>query len=288
MNRLRSGCKVNLGLRVTGILPDGRHELSTVFYPLPEPCDSLTIGKMANGQFILHCQTPISGENILEKTLRIFNAAAGANFGAEIWLEKGVPQGAGLGGASGDAAIFLKWLNERLESPLGQSRLASLAAEIGADVPFFLQDRACAARGAGEVLVPILNAPEFWLLLLCPCIILSTGQVFQTYDRLGNFVAPLTNSRRTDKKFFREACGLPLPGENDLEAAAMTLCPQLAEVKRDLQAHNPDFVGMSGSGSSFYGVFFSEVKARKAKSRLAEKYSHLYLTHFAEIADAHS
>lgn len=286
MNKLRSGCKVNLGLRVTGVLPNGRHSLSTVFYPLSEPYDSLEIRKKAGGEFLLHCRPPMEGVNILETTLRVFNAATGANMGAEILLDKGVPQGAGLGGASGDAAIFLKWLSDQLPAPLPPADLAELGGEIGADVPFFLYNRPCAASGAGEILTPIRGAPEFWLILIWPGIILSTARVFQTYDTLQGKRTLLTNSSQTYKKFFRHISALPLPGENDLEAAAIALCPQLAAVKRDLQSQNPDFAGMSGSGSSFYGIFFNYLEAKKAKARLEEKYFPIYLAHFAEIAGA--
>lgn len=285
MSALRSGCKVNLGLRIAGKLPNGRHSLATVFYPLEEPADTLEVASGATGVFQLHCQTQIAGVNILETTLRLFNAAAGVNFGAEVRLDKRVPQGAGLGGASANAAVFLKWLNSRLDSPLSPGALAAVASKIGADVPFFLLNKAAAAYGAGEILTPICASPEFWLLVIWPGIILSTAQVFMTYDKLAASAPPLTNSRHADKKFFHHACRLPLPGENDLERAALALCPQLSLVKSDLRGCNPEFYGMSGSGSSFYGVFFNRRVAEMAKKRLGEKYSHIYLSHFGEIAN---
>ena len=136
---LRIGCKVNLTLRITGVRPNGWHELDTVFLPLDEPSDTLRLALRPGGGLALHCAEPgIDPENnTLTKAYRLFAEASGFRPGVEAVLEKGIPHGAGLGGGSADAAALLGWLNARAPEPLPLPELVGLAARIGADVPFF-------------------------------------------------------------------------------------------------------------------------------------------------------
>ena len=117
---LRIGCKVNLTLRITGVRPNGWHELDTVFLPLDEPSDTLRLALRPGGGLALHCAEPgIDPENnTLTKAYRLFTEASGFRPGVEAVLEKGIPHGAGLGGGSADAAALLGWLNPRAPEPL--------------------------------------------------------------------------------------------------------------------------------------------------------------------------
>ena len=130
---LRIGCKVNLTLRITGVRPNGWHELDTVFLPLDEPSDTLRLALRPGGGLALHCAEPgIDPENnTLTKAYRLFAEASGFRPGVEAVLEKGIPHGAGLGGGSADAAALLGWLNARAPEPLPLPELVWLAARIG-------------------------------------------------------------------------------------------------------------------------------------------------------------
>ena len=130
---LRIGCKVNLTLRITGVRPNGWHELDTVFLPLDEPSDTLRLALRPGGGLALHCAEPgIDPENnTLTKAYRLFTEASGFRPGVEAVLEKGIPHGAGLGGGSADAAALLGWLNARAPEPLPLPELVGLAARIG-------------------------------------------------------------------------------------------------------------------------------------------------------------
>lgn len=154
---LRIGCKVNLTLRITGVRPNGWHELDTVFLPLDEPSDTLRLALRPGGGLALHCAEPgIDPENnTLTKAYRLFTEASGFRPGVEAVLEKGIPHGAGLGGGSADAAALLGWLNARAPEPLPLPELVGLAARIGADVPFFLYNVPCRASGIGERARPV-------------------------------------------------------------------------------------------------------------------------------------
>ena len=151
MAALRIGCKVNLTLRITGVRPNGWHELDTVFLPLAEPSDTLRLALRPGGGLALHCaEAGIDPENnTLTKAYRLFAEASGFRPGVDAVLEKGIPHGAGLGGGSADAAALLGWLNARAPEPLPLPELVGLAARIGADVPFFLYNVPCRASGIG-------------------------------------------------------------------------------------------------------------------------------------------
>ena len=111
---LRIGCKVNLTLRITGVRPNGWHELDTVFLPLAEPSDTLRLALRPGGGLALHCAEPgIDPENnTLTKAYRLFAEASGFRPGVEAVLEKGIPHGAGLGGGSADAAVLRTRISE--------------------------------------------------------------------------------------------------------------------------------------------------------------------------------
>lgn len=158
---LRIGCKVNLTLRITGVRPNGWHELDTVFLPLDEPSDTLRLALRPGGGLALHCAEPgIDPENnTLTKAYRLFAEASGFRPGVEAVLEKGIPHGAGLGGGARTRRRCLDGLNARAPEPLSLPGARRLAARIGADVPFFLYNVPCRASGIGERLVP---CPE-WL-----------------------------------------------------------------------------------------------------------------------------
>ena len=128
---LRVGCKINLTLRITGVRPNGWHELDTVFVPLPEPHDTLRLVPDEGSGLTLRCDTPgiDCADNTLTKAYRLFAEATGFRPGVEARLVKGIPHGAGLGGGSADAAALLGWLNGRAPDPLSPDTLASLAVQ---------------------------------------------------------------------------------------------------------------------------------------------------------------
>jgi len=164
---LTIGCKLNLYLDITGVRPDGYHELDSVFYPCPEPHDTLELELVGGeGGLTLSCSEPLleGPGNLVSKAYEAFAAATGWRPGLQAHLVKRIPAGAGLGGGSADAAALLGWLNgEAGQRParnaparnaLSDDALKGLAAGLGADVPFFLLNRPARAMGIGDVLAP--------------------------------------------------------------------------------------------------------------------------------------
>lgn len=275
---LRAPCKVNLFLRILGRRPDGYHELLTLFYPLPEPCDELSIEPLPPGAGCrIECGRPglATDENLIAKAWRRFREATGAAPDVLVRLDKRIPVGAGLGGGSSDAAAMLSFLNARAgERALPEAGLSALAASLGADVPFFLLGRPALARGVGERLLPVeLDLTGLCLVLVCPEVHVSTAWAYREWDRL--FLGPgqgagsgegfLTSARmgaRNSSSFS------PLVLGNDFEAAVFPAYPELRGIKERLYRLGACGAALSGSGASVFGLFRGREKALTAVREL--------------------
>lgn len=266
MIRLTAGCKINLGLRVLDLRPDGYHELNTLFYPISFPADWIEVEPAA--RMSLHCDniTCPAEKNLVWKAWEAFSSAAGKKQAYNIRLIKRIPAGAGLGGGSSDAACFLRWLNR--EGALSQKDLQGLAAGIGADVPFFLEPVPCLASGIGERLERIKFAGEGWhLVVVYNGIEISTPRAFRAWDKMprNSLTKPICANTEIISV---EALDIA----NDLEAAVCATWPRLATIRDDLLRSGALKAAMSGSGSAIYGIFSGYGAAARARSRLARKY----------------
>lgn len=274
---LRSGCKINLFLDITGIRPDGRHDLFTLFWPLSEPHDCLRLSPRPHGLAVRCNAFDVDpAHNTLTSAWTRFADATGFAPGLDIVLEKGVPSGAGLGGGSADAAALLLWLNARAPSPLAADALAAVAEKVGADVPFFLRNRPALGRGVGEILQDFPDAALYrglWLVLVRPPVAVSTAWAFQAFDRsLGpcglsamaeNSAPDLTKTAAKDKNTNSRMIE-PNCIRNSLETVVFAEYPRIAEAKMVLLRNGAAAAGMSGSGSSVFGLFREERTARAA------------------------
>ena len=251
---LRAGCKVNLSLRITGVLPNGYHTLDSVFLPLPRPHDLLHITPGTAPGLTLACSDPALDprENTLTRAYRLFAEASSFSPPLTITLEKGIPSGAGLGGGSSDAAALLRYLNDRAPQALDAKTLHAVAVRVGADVPFFLQDCPCRVQGIGDILEPYMpGLAGLWLVLVCPAVRVSTPWAYTTWDALRSASAHDLTKREADANGtdFRFHC------LNDLEEAVFPVYPELARIKRELFRQGAAAAVMSGSGASQVGLF---------------------------------
>ncbi len=150
-------CKINIGLHVVRRRSDGYHDLETVFVPVPL-CDELEINPSESFSF---SQTGITidcnpEDNIVVKAYRLLQRECGNRLpDVEIRLRKNIPFGAGLGGGSSDAAFTLKMVDELYSLGLGSERLRAIAAKLGADCPFFIDNQPAFATGIGNCLTPM-------------------------------------------------------------------------------------------------------------------------------------
>ena len=288
MSVVVAGCKVNLGLRITGVRENGYHELDSLFWPLSRPCDRLHIRETGAAGLTVLCDTP--GINLENNTLTKAYAALAKRVpdlpGLEVRLNKGIPAGAGLGGGSSDAAALLRWLNNRVSSPLDDQALAEVALTVGADTPFFLINKPCRVRGIGELIEPCRDdaLAGIHLVLVCSPIHASTPQAYADYDaalKASDTVSGQNCLTKTESKAngtFLSGVRTELSIHNDLEDVVFSRHPQLAEIKANLLRLGAGAVAMSGSGSSIVALFAHEfhVESQAAAAMLQGENRRVY------------
>lgn len=279
---LEAPAKINLGLRVCDRRPDGYHLIESLFVPLeladrlyvevrgregaPEAVSLAVSGECANG-------VPSGPTNLVARAARAFLEAAGrADLRLGIRLEKRIPAEAGLGGGSSDAGAVLRALSALLPGAVAPAALAAAALRLGADVPFFLDPRPAIVRGIGERIEPVAEMAALGLLLVHPGAGLSTAAVYAAFDALDGALTPRSPGPTVGPPGGRLAPdALAALLENDLEPAAVRLCPALVSLRRRIAAAGALAVGMSGSGPTLFGVFADEAAAGRAAEQMGEQ-----------------
>ncbi len=175
---LPAPAKLNLMLHILGRRADGYHELQTLFQFLDHG-DELGFALRQDGE--IHLRTEVPGvphdSNLIVRAARKLQSESGCRLGADIWLDKRLPMGGGIGGGSSDAATTLLALDRLWNLGWSEDRLAALGLSLGADVPVFVRGRAAFAEGVGERLTPV-DLPEPWFLVAVPQVFVSTAEVF--------------------------------------------------------------------------------------------------------------
>ena len=259
--QLFAPAKINLSLKILGRREDGFHEIDTLMTPISLH-DELTIEPNESGSGIaFSCDEktlPRGDENLVVRAAHRFFVEIEAEPRMRITLKKKIPQGAGLGGGSSDAASTLRGLNELHGAPLSLVRLTTLAAEIGSDVPFFLACSAARCRGRGEDVEPVANLPKLPLLLLKPDFGVATASAYRHW----------LNSRELPGVDYAPQKLGDLVLENDLERPVFEKHIFLGLTKRWLR-EQPEVAAalLSGSGSTIFAV----LRERALAQGLAER-----------------
>ncbi len=265
MIREHAPAKVNLLLHVGPPREDGLHELCSLFASI-RLSDDVTVEPSTAAADRVVCNG-VDGENICQRALAIFRAAIDGDLPAlDVTIDKRIPVAAGLGGGSADAAAALRAANELAGSPLDGSGLRAVAARVGADVPSQVEVGHALVTGAGERVEPI-ELPAMALVLVPQAEGLATADVYAEADRLG------ATRDRLDPQRVRALAKEPLPIlaselENDLEAAALSLRPGLADHLEALYARGALSAAVTGSGPTVFGVFEDDEEARSAADGL--------------------
>lgn len=241
--------KVNLGLNILFKREDGYHEIETCMIPISFT-DILEISEADEFQFI-QTGLAIPGNNdsnlcvkafmLLKEIYNIPNV--------RIHLRKQIPMGAGLGGGSSDAAYVLKGLNDLFKLKVSISELEIIAAQLGSDCPFFIQNKARIARGRGEVLSEIdLNLKGKYLVLLNPGIHVGTKEAY-------NGVQPRIPSQTIEEILSNSINSWQIKLENQFEQSIFPKYLLIKDLKDSLIDLGAIYASMSGSGSSVFGIF---------------------------------
>ena len=253
---LPAPAKLNLMLHIVGRRADGYHLLETVFQFL-DYADTLHFSARDDGEIILH--STIDGvahdDNLIVRAARLLQTESQSKLGADIWLDKKLPVGGGIGGGSSNAATTLVGLNHLWQTQLSLEKLAELGLSLGADVPVFVLGRAAFAQGIGEKLEPV-DLAEPWYLVAVPPVSISTAKIFS--DPCLTRDTPITNMRTVLKQ----------SGHNDCQAVVEKRYP---EVRNALILLNK-FVEarLTGTGSCIFGGFPNEQQAAKVATQISE------------------
>ncbi|WP_167145674.1 4-(cytidine 5'-diphospho)-2-C-methyl-D-erythritol kinase [Pseudomonas sp. OTU750018] len=251
---LPAPAKLNLMLHILGRRTDGYHELQTLFQFL-DFGDELGFALRPDGEIHLH--TPIDGvphdSNLIVRAARMLQQHANCTLGADIWLDKRLPMGGGIGGGSSDAATTLLGLNHLWQLNYSEDQLASLGLSLGADVPVFVRGHAAFAEGVGEKLQPV-TLSEPWFLVAIPQVLVSTAEIF------------------SDPELTRDTP--PIKVRSLLEGGGRNDCQPVVQ-KRYPEVHNAlillnKFVPtrLTGTGACVFGSFPNQDDADKVARQL--------------------
>lgn len=270
---LAAPSKVNLYLNVLERRPDGYHEIDTVMQTV-DLVDTLSFRRRPEGGVTLSVSgrtdgVPAGNGNLVLRAAGLLQRHTETEAGAEIRLEKRIPSGAGLGGASSDAAATLVGLARLWGLSATEDELLALAADLGSDVPFFIRGGAARCTGRGEKVRRLRSEGKLHLVLVFSGF-LSTAEIYGLWDR-----SDLTIRRQYGKLPFKVDPTLDLNAVarsrlcNSLEGAAFEALPDLRELKQALLDAGALAAGVSGSGSCVFGLADSAEGAGRIAEALA-------------------
>ena len=257
--RLRAFAKINLGLKLLAKRPDGYHEIRTIYQTIALH-DRLEISLSRAGEGIrFECdnpEIPSGGENLVHRACDLWRRATGFRGRVRARLEKRIPAGSGLGGASSDAAATLEGLERLTGEKLPPRRRFSLAAQLGSDVPLFLLGGRVLGCGRGEEVYPLPDLPPRKCLVVFPGFSISTSEAYREAG-----LRLTSQGKLRSIKHVGAWPQFPLldwgPAENDFERVVFARWPELARLKRLLIRAGAEMASLTGSGSAVYAVFES-------------------------------
>jgi len=268
--RVKAFAKLNLSLRIVGVRPDGYQALRTVFQSIAlHDMLSFRSVKGGAGDVRIECDDPACPADRTNLVWRAAEKLWAATRRREpmpcvaVRIAKRIPIQAGLGGGSSDAAAAIRALSVLWRVRLPGDRLLQLAAELGADVPFFLHGGTVLGIERGDVLIPQHDVPPAWVVVVVPGFGVNTADAYKWFDH-------------------RRGGGPALA--NDLEQPVAAHYPGIARLVQDLR-DDATQAGMSGSGSAVYGLFARRVAADQAARRLDGAGRRVFLTRTLDRAD---
>lgn len=276
-----SPAKINLFLHITGRRVDGYHLLQSVFCPITLG-DELSMSVQANSskELTVHRSGDLvhipEDVDLTVRACKAFYANAGVGMAYQVFIHvnKKVPEQAGLGGGSSNAATVLRLLQQHHQYPLSAGQLAEIGLALGADVPFFLQDNSAFVEGIGEVITPIQGISGH-LIVYKPPLSCPTPKIFSDPQLTRNSsdvkIAVFDSARRMNSELM--AC-LQANTQNALQAVVSRNYPeweqQFGIFSSCVAKFNPQLIRMSGSGSAMFALFASPSQLSNAVVAVAD------------------
>ncbi|GAA0356115.1 4-(cytidine 5'-diphospho)-2-C-methyl-D-erythritol kinase [Bowmanella denitrificans] len=254
-----SPAKLNLFLHITGRRQDGYHHLQSLFQLLDQG-DQLAFETTTNGAIQL--MTPLPGvadeDNLIVKAANLLKQYCHVSQGANIWLDKRLPMGGGIGGGSSNAATTLVVLNTLWQCGLTLEQLEALGLQLGADVPVFVHGRTTFASGVGEQFVDT-EQPKHWFLVASPGVHIATAEIFRHAELPRN-----TPTMQWQDYHFDSTA-------NDCQTLVCQYHPKVAKLLHWLLEYAPS--RMTGTGSCVFAVFPDQSQAVKVLQAMPAEFA---------------
>lgn len=280
-----SPSKINIHLDVKEKRKDNFHEISSIFQ-MVSLYDIITVRSLKKNVCNIDGDFSIPAEqNIIYKAYSLFKEKTGYTGGFQVDVVKQIPEGAGLGGGSGNAAAALRAFSDLSGISISREDMFGITSCIGSDVPFFHTSAAAYVSGRGEVLTPINSRNDIWFVLVCPGIHVSTAKAYGWVDDYhedlkqglkGNESLSEMESGELVRVYEKKS---PLDW-NFFNSFNIVLSRKFAEfqaIEEQLDKSLADFTGLSGSGSTMFGVFTERRKAVSAVNELKRQFSNVFL-----------
>lgn len=240
----KSYAKLNLSLRVGPKQANGYHPIQSIFQqislhdnihikvshpPVNTPFNLISLGY----------DVPLDGTNILDRVFDYFKSQCKHSY--DIFLDKNIPTGSGMGGASSNAATLIKVINEVEQLGLSEDELCVIGAKFGADIPFFIKGGTAKVEGIGEKLTKLKECSKQYYLIVYPDFHCSTKEIYEAYDSLPRMPLPLIFDTKE-----------PYLGTNDLKEVVLNLYPTIRHIVDSINDITKNEFYMTGSGSTFF------------------------------------
>ena len=263
--KIKSSSKINLGLKVLNLRNDNYHNISSIFIEI-DLYDIITF--IPSNSFSLTCSNnniTINEENTIVKAYEILNKKFNFQNHYKILLEKNIPISGGMGGGSSNAAFTLKALNKLNNLKLTNQQLCKISLNIGSDVPFFIEGRVKLVSGRGEIIsnhsAPLINT--LYILLIFPDFSVNTSWAYKKIKNKLQYKKYSTKFPALDSKVNWKLF------ENDFEDIVGSAYPEIFEIKKFLYDNGALYSGLSGSGSTMFGVYNDKNVLEKIKQSIS-------------------
>lgn len=261
--------KINLGLDVLGVLPNGYHQVKMIMQTVGI-YDRLTLTRRTDERIVITTdagELPTGPDNLIYKAVRLLQENKGVSYGVDIHLEKKIPIAAGMAGGSTDAAAAMKGYNELYGLGFSKEQLQLLGVKIGADVPYCIMGGTVLAEGIGEKLTMLPPAPQSILVVVKPDQNVSTRDVYRSLDACEKVEHPDIDGMIAAMAAEDQAGMIQRLG-NVLEPVTIRQCAVIPRIEERMKELGALGCLMSGSGPTVFGFFATEGEARQALEKL--------------------
>ncbi len=277
--KVKAAAKINLMLDILKKLDNGYHSLFMIMQSV-DLYDTVTVEQNGSNEIIIKCNkegVPCNEKNIAYKCAKaFFDFCNISKRGVTIEIEKVIPMAAGVAGGSADGAAVLYCLNSIYKTNLTKKELSAIGNKVGADIPFSLVGGTAIALGTGNVIAPVTDLSDCYIVLVKPEQDVSTPKAYAEFDALSrvrhldraSMIEAVSNG---DYSKICSLCG------NVFEQAVEV--PKRPHIKGIMRKCGADATCMSGSGPTVFGLFSDKDNAELCFEKLSEKYKNVFMCH---------